>query len=186
MSATKVQPVHEDGNPKRKRDHEQQMQQNAQVALVRILIDGYSLLHQWTDLAPGASRFSATARDALIRKLTAYRDATHVPITVFFDGSGAPPGTPKPPRNPDVEVLFSKAGQTADEMIERVAFRMRPFGEVLVVTDDIAERDTVMNFGGLACSCFTFIQQAESAVGEMATDLKDYNRRERERFRRRG
>lgn len=158
--------------------------QRRRVALVRILVDGYSLLHQWTELAPGASRFSATAREALIRKLTEYRDATHTPITIFFDGSGAPPGTPKMPTSPDLEVLFSKAGQTADEMIERVAFRMRPFGEVLVVTDDYAERDTVMNFGGLACSCATFINQVDTAVGEMAVDLKAHNRREQERFRR--
>lgn len=155
------------------------------MALVRILIDGYSLLHQWPELAPGASRFSAPAREALIRKLIAYRDATHTPISVFFDGAGAPPGTPKPHSNPEVEVLFSKAGQTADQMIERVAFRMRPFGEVLVVTDDHAERDTVTNLGGLACSCATFISQVEAAVGEMAADLKSHNRREQERFRRR-
>lgn len=154
------------------------------VALVRILIDGYSLLHAWTDLAPGSSRFSAAARDALIRKLTVYRDATHTPITIFFDGASAPPGTPRPVSSPDLEILYSKAGQTADDMIERTAFRMKPYGEVLVVTDDYAERDTVMNFGGLACSCLGFIQQVEAAVGEFETDLKDYNRRERERYRR--
>jgi predicted RNA-binding protein with PIN domain len=156
------------------------------VALIRILVDGYSLLHQWPELAPGASRFSAAARDALVRKLTEYRDATHTPITIFFDGASAPPGTPKAESSPEVEVVFSKAGQTADSLIERVAFRMRPYGEVLVVTDDIAERDTVMNFGGLASSCLSFVQQVEAAVGEMSADVAAYNRRERERFRRRG
>ena len=43
-----------------------------------------------------------------------------------------------------VEVLFSRAGQTADEMIERAAHRFQDYGEVLVVTDDHAERDTVI------------------------------------------
>src|SRR5262245_38478952 len=116
------------------------------MALVRILVDGYSLLHQWPEVAPGTSRFSATARDALVQKLTAYRDATGTPITIFFDGSGAPPGTPKPASTPDVEILFSPAGVTADQMIERVAYRLRSFGDVLVVTDDHAERDTVIGF----------------------------------------
>jgi hypothetical protein len=36
------------------------------VSPVRILIDGYSLLHQWPELAPGSPRHSARARDALI------------------------------------------------------------------------------------------------------------------------
>ncbi|HRI11835.1 MAG TPA: NYN domain-containing protein [Verrucomicrobiota bacterium] len=155
------------------------------MALVRILVDGYSLLHQWPELAPGTSRFSAPARDALVRKLAEYRDATRTPITIFFDGAGAPPGTPKPVSNPDLEVLFSPAGVTADQMIERVAYRLQPFGEVLVVTDDNAERDTVINFGGFASSCASFISQVEAAVGELATDVKNYNRREQERFRRR-
>jgi len=154
------------------------------MSLVRILVDGYSLLHNWPELAPGAARHSATARDALVAKLTQYRDATHTPISVFFDGQGAPAGTPKQLSSPQLEVLYSKAGQTADDMIERVAYRLRPYGEVLVVTDDYAERDTVIGFGGLAASCESFIRQVEAALGELATDLKQYNRRERERFRR--
>ena len=61
------------------------------MALVRILVDGYSLLHNWPELAPGRARHSAAARDELIRRLTLYQDATGTPVTVFFDGAGRPP-----------------------------------------------------------------------------------------------
>ena len=40
------------------------------MALVRILVDGYSLLHNWPELAPGKPRFSPAARGELIRMLT--------------------------------------------------------------------------------------------------------------------
>lgn len=110
------------------------------MALVRILIDGYSLLHRWPDLAPGRPRHSSAAREALLARLRQYRDATHIPITVFFDGQGAPAGTPGPDSTPDLEILFSRQGRTADDLIERTAVRLRPYGEVLVVTDDFAER----------------------------------------------
>jgi hypothetical protein len=33
------------------------------MPLVRILVDGYSLLHNWPELAPGKARHSAAARD---------------------------------------------------------------------------------------------------------------------------
>jgi predicted RNA-binding protein with PIN domain len=33
------------------------------MALVRILVDGYSLLHGWPELAPGAPRHSERARE---------------------------------------------------------------------------------------------------------------------------
>ena len=96
------------------------------VALVRILVDGYSLLHNWPELAPGKPRHSASARDELIHILTRYHDAVGTPITLFFDGAGAPPGVAKHEASPHVEVLFSKAGQTADQLIERAAHRFKP------------------------------------------------------------
>ena len=81
-----------------------------------------------------------------------------------------------------MEILFSTTGQTADDMIERAAYRFRPFGEVLVVTDDFAERDTVISLGGMAASCANFIQSVEDALGELAADVKHHNRREASRF----
>ena len=84
-------------------------------------MDGYSLLHAWPELAEGEPRHSAAAREALIHELTRYHDTVRTPITIFFDGAGAPAGTPKTESSPEVEVLYSKAGQTADQMIERGA-----------------------------------------------------------------
>ncbi len=153
------------------------------MALVRILVDGYSLLHSWPELAPGKPRHSAAARDELIYILTRYHDASGTPITIFFDGGGAPPGTPKNESAGHVEVLFSRAGQTADEMIERAAHRFQPYGEVLAVTDDHTERDVVIGLGGQAASCLNFIRDLEGALAESADDLKHYNRIERNRFR---
>ena len=152
------------------------------MALVRILVDGFSLLHNWPELAPGKPRHSAAAREELVHILTRYQDATGTPITIFFDGSGAPPNVPKNESTAHVEVLFSKAGQTADEMIERAAYRFQPYGEILAVTDDNAERDTVIALGGMASSCLSFIASVESALGELADDLQRYNRAERNRF----
>lgn len=154
------------------------------MALVRILIDGYSLLHEWRTLAPGSSRFSAAAREALISVLTQYADAHVTPLTLFFDGSGAPLGTPKAHSSPKLEIIFSPAGRTADDLIERVAYRLKDYGEVLVVTDDLVERDTVVGFGGLSQNCASFIAEVESVLGDFNRDLERINRRERDRFRR--
>ncbi len=152
------------------------------MALVRILVDGYSLLHSWPELAPGQPRFSAAARDELIHRLTLYRDVTETPITIFFDGASGLPGTPRAKSSAEVEVLYSRSGQTADEMIERAAHRFASYGEVMAVTDDYAERDTVISLGGLASSCANFIHTVQNTLAEQAEDLKDYNRQERHRF----
>jgi predicted RNA-binding protein with PIN domain len=153
------------------------------MALVRILVDGYSLLHSWRELAPGRPRHSAAAREELVDVLARYQDAKGTPITIFFDGSGAPPNVPKSESDRTVEVLFSRDGKTADDMIERAAHRFQPYGEVLVVTDDNAERDTVIALGGYASSCLNFISMVESELAQFADDLKQYNRTEQNRFR---
>jgi len=156
------------------------------MALVRILVDGYSLLHNWPELAPGRPRFSAEARSELIRRLTLYQDAAGTPITVFFDGSGPTSGKPSAESGPGVEGLYSKSGQTADDLIERAAHRFGPYGEVLAVTDDLAERETVISLGGFASTCWNFIQTIENTLAELADDIKHHNRRERHRFQKRG
>jgi uncharacterized protein len=151
------------------------------MALVRILVDGYSLLHNWPELAPGKPRHSMEARDELIRILTLYRDATHTPITIVFDGAGKSAGT-EFPSTPELEILFSRSGQTADQIIERVAARMGNFGEVLAVTDDYAERDTVFYQGGMASSCANFITTVERVLQEQERDIVRHNRRQKAAF----
>lgn len=152
------------------------------MALVRILVDGYSLLHNWPELARGKTRHSAAAREELISVLTQYQDTTQTPITIFFDGGGAPAGVPKNESTPSVEVLFSKAGQTADDMIERAAHRFQPYGEVMAVTNDNAERETVMALNGTVSSCENFILMVQSAITDLSEDVKQYNRNERNRY----
>ncbi|MBI3415933.1 MAG: NYN domain-containing protein [Verrucomicrobia bacterium] len=154
------------------------------MALARILVDGYSLLHGWPELARGKARHSAAARDELLHWLAQYRDTIGTPITVVFDGGGAPAGAVPTPSTPELEIIYSRAGQTADDIIERVTHRMKAFGEVLVVTDDYAERDTVIALGGMASSCDNFIRDVEAAMKELQTVVKYHNLRERNQFKR--
>ena len=145
------------------------------MALVRILVDGYSLLHNWPGLARGRARHSAAARDELIRRLTLYQDAVGTPVTIFFDGASTPTGRPPATSPSEVEVLYSRKGQTADQMIERAVHRFGPYGEVLAVTDDQAERDTVSSFGGSVSNCWNFIVSVENALAELGEDIKHHN-----------
>ena len=152
------------------------------MALVRILVDGYSLLHAWPELAPGKPRHTAAARDELVRRLTLYRDAAGTPITIIFDGANNDLRLSTVESTPELEILYSRPGQTADQVIERATHRFRSYGEVLAVTDDNAERDTVIALGGMASSCLSFIQTVESTLAELEDDLRSRNRSERNRF----
>jgi predicted RNA-binding protein with PIN domain len=155
------------------------------MAVVRILVDGYSLLHEWTEIAPGLPRFSAQAREELVLKMTLYRDAVNIPITIVFDGAGPTTTRAHAETKSDLEILYSRTGLTADAIIERVAHRMKPYGEVLAVTDDHAERDTVVSLGGVSTSCLSFIQEVKSTLVDLNNTMKQINARERRSYRNR-
>jgi predicted RNA-binding protein with PIN domain len=157
---------------------------DGRVALVRILIDGYSLLHAWPELAEGRARHSAEAREELVRLLTQYRDATGIPITIFFDGAGGKTSACPISSNRDVEVLYSRGSQTADDLIERAAHRFKTYGEVLVVTDDLTERDLIRGMDGMTSSCANFIRDLDGALGTLTREIATHNRKEGTQFRR--
>lgn len=157
---------------------------NPPMSIARILIDGYSLLHAWPKLAPDEPRHSAAAREELIRQLTLYRDAIDTPLTIIFDGGGAPPNTPKPAPPDGIEVLYSEKGQTADDLIERTTYRLKPYGEALAITNDYAERDTVIAMGGHAQSCEEFIAIVEETLDQQSRNIARHNRKENTRFKR--
>jgi predicted RNA-binding protein with PIN domain len=148
------------------------------MALVRILIDGYSLLHAWPEIAPGEARHSMAARDGLIARVRKYQDCTGTPVTIVFDGANAPKGTQQPPSTRELEILFSQDGATADDIIERVTARLVEYGEVLVVTNDHAEQETVISLGGSSCRCDDFRLRVASALETFDRDLTQWRRRQ--------
>ncbi len=101
----------------------------------------------------------------------------------MFDGAGSKRESDETVSTPEVEILYSRVGQTADQLIERAAYRLKSFGDVLVVTDDLGERDTVTSFGAMASSCQNFIRTVESELAELERELRAYNQKERTKFR---
>jgi hypothetical protein len=59
------------------------------MALARILVDGYSLLHNWPELAPDQPRHSARARDELVYVLTRYHRRAR--LKFYFRARDKPP-----------------------------------------------------------------------------------------------
>jgi predicted RNA-binding protein with PIN domain len=156
------------------------------MPIVRILVDGFSLLHAWPELAPGKARFSAAAREELIRWLRLYGDAIGTPITVVFDGRGPVASVGQESLStPEMEIIYSKSGQTADDIIERVTAKLVNFGEVLVISDDFAEKDTVRSVGGRTASCAYFIQDIRFTLSEFQKQLEKHNKNESRRFKNR-
>ncbi len=144
-----------------------------------VLVDGYSVLHAWPKLRRAAGRSLEQQRDALVRVLRQFGDARQFRVTVVFDGYAAKRRPEKTEPTPGVEVLFSEAGKTADDVIERLVGSANDRGRILVVTSDRMERHTVEGFGAQSMDAELFESEVTAALGELASLVNRHGRRQR-------
>ena len=152
------------------------------MALVRILVDGYGLLQSWPALAPGKSRHSEGAREELINHLTQYFDATATPLTIVFDGATAPFDPAVHPTSADVEVVFSRPGQTASQLIERLGRKLSSQGDFLVATPAAALRETMKLPRCALATPEQFIQTVETTLADLEREIEKINEKEKRKF----
>jgi len=104
----------------------------------RLLIDGYNLLFASSVFASSAGPPTLQrTREALLQFLAAKIDAKLLARTVIvFDATQAPPGLPGELVFAGMQVLFSRRGQEADELLEELIAANRAPRELLVVSSD--------------------------------------------------
>lgn len=115
-----------------------------------ILVDGYNVIRRNASLLALEKKSMAAARDALVAQVAQrYRHTPHR-VTVVFDGAAAVEQVLHERR---VRVIYSRAGETADQVIARLAAQANADGrEVEMYSDDSEVRSSVAREGGAARS----------------------------------
>ena len=88
---------------------------------LHLIIDGYNLLGAGGRDRTGAEPWSEAAREDLLHRLRAYRHRKGHPVTVVFDGWRAGADTERHEHRGGVEVIYSRRGEQADQVIRRLA-----------------------------------------------------------------
>jgi uncharacterized protein len=135
-----------------------------------LIVDGHSMIFQWPDLTLQHARRGVVARETLVRMLTGLQDNSDWQVVVVFDGNGQKPSEASEPHG--ITVFYSKDGQTADSVIERLAAKYAGSCEVTVATDDIMERTTVEAFGAATISARQLREEIDMAGRELDSRLK--------------
>ena len=105
-----------------------------------LLVDGHSIIFAWPELRPLHERRTSLAREALTQQLRDYQDWTGIHVVVVFDGRGATVSQEAEPG--EIQVFYSRAGQTADSIIERLASKYAERFRLVVATGDYLEQET--------------------------------------------
>lgn len=121
------------------------------------------------------ARRSATARGELVKRLTAYQDASGVRVVAVFDGKGVSANEASEPGG--IQIFYSGAAQTADEIVERLVAKYASKHDMTVATDDNMERQTAETFGAIAVSTEHLRALLGEAEGDLARRIKRHRRK---------
>ena len=126
-----------------------------------LIVDGHSMIFAWPELASQHQRNTAAARESLVRMLTGLQDASEWTVAVVFDGKGVKASSDSAPHG--IAVFYSKSGQSADSLIERLAAKYASGYTVFVATNDRMERTTVEAFGCESLSAEQLLAEISSS-----------------------
>jgi predicted RNA-binding protein with PIN domain len=110
-----------------------------------LLVDGHSIIFAWPELRALHERRTSLAREALIKQLRDYQDWSGIKVVVVFDGRG--PTVSHEAEPGEIQVFYSRVGQTADTIIERLASKYAERFRLVVATGDYLEQETASASG---------------------------------------
>jgi predicted RNA-binding protein with PIN domain len=145
-----------------------------------LIVDGYNTVHAWPSLRTVlASRGLEEARRRLIAALAEFAATERVRVTVVFD---APRGAGRRATEETIDgvvVRFSGGHDSADHVIERLAYlatRGGPAADVVVATSDRLQRDMVRAMGVTTMDARTLeaeVRAAADTTTQRATHMRD-------------
>ena len=140
-----------------------------------IIVDGYNLIFAWDELKKLAADSLNLARGRLMDMLSNYCGFTKAKLVLVFDGFRTPgnPGSREDYHN--INVAFTKDGETGDAYIERLADEIGKNYSVRVVTSDNLIRLSALRSGVLRCSSGEFKNEVEWVLGQIDAVLKKSN-----------
>ena len=140
-----------------------------------LIVDGHSIIFSWPELLALHQRNTAIARDSLVKTLTAYQDVSGTNVVVVFDGKGAMVNKIEEPGG--IQIFYSNAGRTADEIVERLVAKYANKFSITVATADLLEQQTVTSFGAQPIGSEGLRRMIQDAQVEFAAELKKLRKR---------
>ena len=112
-----------------------------------LIVDGYNIIYAWPEFCDDKDTDIQHARYRLISILADYSSFCGQKVLVVFDAYKQKNLSGRVEKIDGVEVIYTKSGETADALIERLTGELLAKGEVYVATSDWAEQVIVFGRG---------------------------------------
>lgn len=112
-------------------------------------MDGYNIINSWPQLIKLKNFNLELARDKLIEILQNYQGIHSVNVIVVFDAHLSKAKMRTITSEGKVKVVYTKEGETADAVIERMISELPSRSKIIVVTNDWNEQRIILGKGAL-------------------------------------
>lgn len=114
-----------------------------------LIVDGYNMIGAWPELVRLAETRLEDARDRLMDMLADYQGYSGLKIVLVFDAHQVP-GLGGSYRQHQLDVVYTKEKETADEAIERLVTELyHRRRKIIVATSDMVEQHVIFGKGAL-------------------------------------
>ena len=138
-----------------------------------LLVDGYNMIGAWKELRPLRDENFEDARDRLVELMAEYKAVKGWRVIVVFDAHLVP-GTEQLYIQHDVEVIFTRKNETADERIEKLSTDLKGRKiQIHVATSDMTEQNVVFGHGALRKSARELEIEMEIIQSNISRKVKE-------------
>ena len=132
-----------------------------------LIVDGYNIIFAWDHLAETARSDLDAARRALLDTLSSYCGYKKCYLVVVFDGYKVKGSPGEKDRWNNLQVVYTKENETADQYIEALAARIGKNDAVRVATSDALVQLSSLRSGVLRVSARELWAEIQQAQKEM-------------------
>ena len=136
-----------------------------------LLVDGYNIIFAWEELSDLAAVSIDAARYKLMDILSNYQGFRKICVIVVFDAYKVPGGVEKVQKYHNINVVYTKEAETADQYIEKVAIRIGRRYRTTVATSDGVIQLIIRSQGCILWSARDFREEIER-VGKLISEEK--------------
>lgn len=136
-----------------------------------LLVDGYNIIFAWEELSDLAAVSIDAARYKLMDILSNYQGFRKICVIVVFDAYKVPGGVEKVQKYHNINVVYTKEAETADQYIEKVAIRIGRRYHTTVATSDGVIQLIIRSQGCILWSARDFREEIER-VGKLISEEK--------------
>lgn len=137
-----------------------------------LLVDGYNIIGAWKELQALKENKLIDARDRLIELMAEYQAYSGMRVIVVFDAYLVP-GIATKIKQHDVEIIYTRAKETADDRIEKLTAELTTKrNKIYVATSDMAEQSVIFGNGALRKSAREFEIEMQNVRTQISRKVK--------------